>query len=355
MDENIRFCPKCGRARLAESTFCVGCGARLGELTATSVPAPSNSPTTSVPTASPSQPSFPIDVANRVLPAPFVPKSSRASAPSPGVGDSQTGAFPPAWPRPAAAAPSYRTEIEAQEGDPTTARWAAGAGVAMALGCVLPWVQSNGIASFSVSAVTAVGKDLTATAAVVAAVVAVVAGLAMASDEGRAAEATWRGAYIVAAIASVACVAIVLFQFMSANQSLGLLAGLVRPGVGLTVTGIAGVAGIIASVAAGGEEAISDAAPPPDAPPRVDLGAWVIAQATGYSVNPGTPITLHVEDAWVDVRAEAWSHSFPAVPEYVLVVGGCLELRSGFGQSVTLAPTGGLNVALIRSLIIHPD
>jgi hypothetical protein len=228
----------------------------------------------------------------------------------------------------------------------------------MAIGCVLPWAQANGIASLSVSAVTVVGKDLTGTAAVVAAIVAVIAGVAMAAGAGGAAGAGWRIALIAASIACVASVSIELLQFMSAKQSLGpfaSLADLVSPGIGLFVTGIAGLGGLVAAFLAGGSAEDRGAAPHPDVVPDVDLGHWVVAQSTGYAIDPGTRATLKVLGAWVEAQASGWLQSFPSREDYVQVVAGRLDLRNASGSSVTLTPAGGQDVALIRSLIIHPN
>ena len=140
-----------------------------------------------------------------------------------------------------------------------------------------------------------------------------------------------------------------------------------QPAIGLWLYLIACAAGLVfafripkandlasraASSSAGGSD-VRVATPVNGTTAALDLGSWLVVQRSGYSVTPGDPITLRVENTWVEVKSRSWLRSFPCRPEHVLAVDGTLEFRDRDG-SVTLRPAGGQNVALIRSLIIPP-
>ena len=214
MDE-VKFCPRCGTARVADAVFCPKCGADL------------RLPVHPPPLASPDVPG----------PTPPTVLETRSDP----TGAIKTGVTTPATELPTVdEAMSRLRELRVEQ-------WAVIAAVGMAIGALLPWAQTNGYFSISVSALNGLGRDLTLTLGDASAVAAVIISSAMALNKQRAADVKWVRAYGVAAAGMLVSLALVVLAFGSASRSDGgLLAGFVSPGIGLLISAGSAIGGLIA-------------------------------------------------------------------------------------------------------------
>ena len=372
MAEALRFCPYCGSRLLIEAQqFCATCGRPL----TAAAGGPGAVAKAAVPPVRAGAParvaSDPNPVPTESTPRPPVPPTPQPTADvTPPVSTDRPAAAPAASPTvaearaPGASAPGPGLQPPPAVGVATSVRpahWALGASIALALGAVLPWLTSYFV---SFSPLQLMGQSGYWLGVVLVAIASV--GLAVAKVSAPVREASqvlW--AWLWVTFGGAALLAVLYLVSLGSARSSGGLTGVVASsagmGIGYLLFAGGAIAGLAVSVRAwralgaspvvGGSLAVRGAMLPEYFADAPNLGPWVVVQTTRYSVAVGESATLRVENLWVEARSRSWLRSFPSRPEHVLLVDGLLELRDR-GGSVTLRPSGGQDVALIRSLLI---
>ena len=267
------FCIRCGTPRTADGLYCPKCGAKLPSMDLAAEAAPESASASSrVEPVELRQSELPTAGGSRVpsrapdpSPAGTVAGTVSTSSPSSGKQASQSqgehqallerlfpsGAdpVPPApVPRPSPIiSPSRRSSTLDGIIDLGPGPWALIWGVGMAVGTVLPWLQTNGLVSLSFNALSEFSQDLGLALVVGGTAVAIGAAAVMIVNPESANNETLPRTYAGALIAAIIGVGLVLFEFMSASQSAGgLYSSFFGPGIGILVTGASAVLGLIA-------------------------------------------------------------------------------------------------------------
>jgi hypothetical protein len=267
--------------------------------------------------------------------------------------------------------PPYRPSTQTEYAEPRLSdgvRLAAlAAGGGQALGLVLPWATTSGLLAMSVSPLNLMGMasgDSSMVAfiwvfiAAAAGAVIGAAGVAMASNPDSRLLARWLLA--VASLATLGIIAYVVTEFSNPQQSGALFSALVQPGIGLWVSGLAGLAGIVIGLVAGSDTSLGvadrEVALVRQRESVRRFGEWVVDRSTGVPLAPGARAGLTSADPdWITVATQMWTGNFRPDEAHVSVDGDRLKLTDDRGNSVLLLPANGQNVQLERSMMLHRE